>query len=148
MGDYGFFTHSVSAAYFYGNGINIFPLDAASIFAVTGPLDPSTIPPLNASNAFGAGVIPITFLPTNTLTHFGTNVIVEVTGAAGINIQSVTNAFGIHLTVSAPSLLAIDGNGGGLTNLSATAITGGFSTNIVIGGHTFYYTNGVLMNVQ
>ena len=40
------------------------------------------------------------------------------------------------------------GNGAGLTSLSASAITGGTTTNILIGGHMFYYTNGVLMNVQ
>ncbi|HEY5043845.1 MAG TPA: hypothetical protein VIK53_17880 [Verrucomicrobiae bacterium] len=40
------------------------------------------------------------------------------------------------------------GNGAGLTNLSASAITGGITTNILTGGHTFYITNGVIMNVQ
>jgi len=40
------------------------------------------------------------------------------------------------------------GNGSGLTNLAASAITGGISTNIVIGGHTLYITNGIIMNVQ
>jgi hypothetical protein len=40
------------------------------------------------------------------------------------------------------------GNGSGLTNLAANAITGGFSTNIVIGGHTLYITNGIIMYVQ
>jgi hypothetical protein len=34
------------------------------------------------------------------------------------------------------------------SNGTLTAITGGVTTNIVIGGHTFYYTNGILMNVQ
>jgi hypothetical protein len=40
------------------------------------------------------------------------------------------------------------GNGNALTNLAANAITGGFSTNIVIGDHTLYITNGIIMNVQ
>jgi len=40
------------------------------------------------------------------------------------------------------------GNGSGLTNLAASAITGGISTNIVIGTHTLYITNGIIMNVQ
>ena len=35
---------------------------------------------------------------------------------------------------------------GGLTD--ANIITGGITTNIVVGGHTFYYTNGVLVNIQ
>jgi hypothetical protein len=40
------------------------------------------------------------------------------------------------------------GDGSGLTNLPVSAITGGFSTNIDIGGHIFYITNGIIMNVQ
>jgi hypothetical protein len=40
------------------------------------------------------------------------------------------------------------GSGAGLTNLPVTAITGGFNTNILIGGHTFYITNGIIMAVQ
>jgi hypothetical protein len=27
-------------------------------------------------------------------------------------------------------------------------LVGGFSTNLVIGGHTLYITNGIIMNVQ
>lgn len=41
-----------------------------------------------------------------------------------------------------------NGDGSGLLNVPAGAINGGVTTNILIGGHTFYYTNGVLMNVQ
>jgi len=48
-------------------------------------------------------------------------------------------------TITAPNF---SGNGAGLTNVPANAINGGFTTNILIGGHTFYYTNGILMNVQ
>jgi hypothetical protein len=40
------------------------------------------------------------------------------------------------------------GDGSGLTNLAANAITGGISTNIVIGTHTLYITNGIIVNVQ
>jgi hypothetical protein len=39
-------------------------------------------------------------------------------------------------------------NASGLTCLSASAITGGFNTNILVGGHTLYITNGIIMNVQ
>jgi len=42
----------------------------------------------------------------------------------------------------------IAGNGSGLTNLTANALTGGFTTNILVGGHTFYITNGLIMNIQ
>jgi hypothetical protein len=42
----------------------------------------------------------------------------------------------------------VGSNASGLTNLSASAITGGFNTNILVGEHTFYITNGIIMNVQ
>ena len=44
------------------------------------------------------------------------------------------------LTVSGSALIS-----GGL---SVDNIVGGITTNILIGGHTFYYTNGVLINIQ
>jgi hypothetical protein len=47
-----------------------------------------------------------------------------------------------------PLTLVELGNASGLTNLNANNVVGGITTNAVIGGHTFYYTNGVLMNVQ
>jgi hypothetical protein len=40
------------------------------------------------------------------------------------------------------------GSGSGLTGIPASAITGGFNTNILVGGHTFYITNGIIMNIQ
>jgi len=40
------------------------------------------------------------------------------------------------------------GSGSGLTNVPAGAIVGGITTNILIGGHTLYITNGIVMNVQ
>ena len=42
----------------------------------------------------------------------------------------------------------IHGNGGALTNIPASGIAGGFNTNILVGGHTFYITNGIIMNIQ
>jgi hypothetical protein len=51
-------------------------------------------------------------------------------------------------TVNIGSGFTLAGNAAGLTNLPAGAITGGFNTNIVVGGHTFYITNGIIMNVQ
>jgi hypothetical protein len=36
---------------------------------------------------------------------------------------------------------------GGLS-VDSINIAGGLTTNILVGGHTFYYTNGVLMNIQ
>jgi hypothetical protein len=47
-----------------------------------------------------------------------------------------------------PLTLVELGNASGLTNLNANNIVGGITTNIIIGGQTFYYTNGVLMNIR
>ena len=60
-----------------------------------------------------------------------TNVVVTATGTTNLNFSG-----------------SFTGNGSGLINLPVNAITGGFTTNIVIGGHTFYITNGIIMNVQ
>jgi len=35
-----------------------------------------------------------------------------------------------------------------LTNVSANSITGGITTKILIGGHTFYITNGLIIGIQ
>ena len=40
------------------------------------------------------------------------------------------------------------GNGANLVNLSANAITGALTTNVVIGTLTFYYTNGILRAIK
>jgi hypothetical protein len=40
------------------------------------------------------------------------------------------------------------GSGAGLTNIPASAITGGVTTNLLLGGHTLYITNGIIMGVQ
>jgi hypothetical protein len=40
------------------------------------------------------------------------------------------------------------GSGAGLTNIPANAITGGVTTNLLVGGHTLYITNGIIMSVQ
>ena len=56
------------------------------------------------------------------------------------------NQTGLSLAGSFAGSLA--GNGAAVTNVPASAITGGFSTNILIGGHTFYITNGIIRNVE
>ena len=45
-------------------------------------------------------------------------------------------------------IVSFSGNGGGLTNISVNAITGGLTTNMLLGAQTFYFTNGILMKVQ
>jgi hypothetical protein len=56
----------------------------------------------------------------------------------------------ISTLLSPPSYtqIAASSAAGPLTNISTSAISGGFSTNILIGGHAFYITNGLIMNVQ
>ena len=51
--------------------------------------------------------------------------------------------------INTPNITAyFTGNAGGLVNVKASSIVGGVTTNIVLSGHTLYYTNGVLMNFQ
>jgi hypothetical protein len=74
---------------------------------------------------------------------------VALTNAAAFETASATlSGIAAGASGSIPSNSLNDVNGGGLTNLRASAITGGFTTNIVVGGKTLYYTNGILMNVQ
>lgn len=49
---------------------------------------------------------------------------------------------------SAESLIVFAHNGGGLTNINAGGISGGLTTNIVVGGQTLHFTNGVLSSIQ
>ena len=63
--------------------------------------------------------------------------LVVQTGSKNISFQDGFNWYGNFI-----------GNGSGLTNIPASAITGGFNTNILVGGHTFYITNGIIMNIQ
>jgi hypothetical protein len=59
-----------------------------------------------------------------------------------------TNVHVLDLTTSS----ILSGNGGGLTNISAGAIAGGLTTNIVVnvptGTKTLFYTNGILGGIQ
>jgi hypothetical protein len=57
---------------------------------------------------------------------------------------------GVGVLTNAANTLAgtLSGNGGGLTNLNAAAISGGITTNLLIGGHTFYITNGIIIKLQ
>jgi hypothetical protein len=61
-----------------------------------------------------------------------TNLYVTLAGTGSTNRQPIFTGY----------------NASGLTNLPARAITGGFNTNILVGGHTLYITNGIIMNVQ
>jgi hypothetical protein len=73
---------------------------------------------------------------------------------ATVMVPMLTNYYNPNFTPTvtaeqgAPTPAVYSGNGAGLTNISAGAITGGYNTNLVIGGHTFYITNGLIMYVQ
>jgi hypothetical protein len=62
------------------------------------------------------------------------------------SLTVLTNEYNSSVNVNFTG--AFSGSGAGLTGVSASAITGGLSTNIVIGGHTFYITNGIIFNIQ
>jgi len=89
---------------------------------------------LNASQLTG-GAVPsavLTSVPAASLT--GTVALTQLPSAV------VTNNNTTSVTLSG----AFSGNGAGLTNLS----TGGITTNVIVGGHTFYITNGIIVSVQ
>ena len=68
-----------------------------------------------------------------------------------ITANTGNNTVSVLLGQSDPITSLAQGNGFGLTNLSASAISGGITTNILTsssGGHTLYITNGIIMNVQ
>jgi hypothetical protein len=73
-------------------------------------------------------------------------------GFVGIGTTNPVNTLHVVGSATVTSNLFVGGtftgNGGGLTNLSASAITGGLTTNIVINGATFYITNGIIMDIQ
>jgi hypothetical protein len=60
------------------------------------------------------------------------------------NFSGIVNATNVNNVFTG----TFTGSGAALTNLSASAITGGITTNILVGGHTFYITNGLIMNIQ
>jgi hypothetical protein len=66
----------------------------------------------------------------------------------GGQLNSPLSVNGVLTVNGSVSGASFTGNGAGLTNISASAIAGGLSTNLLIAGHTFYITNGLIMNVQ
>jgi hypothetical protein len=73
-------------------------------------------------------------------TNTGPSVIRNFAGMNGHTTEQDADKFVARTGFSGP--------GSGLTDVPVSAITGGFNTNILVGGHTFYITNGIIMNVQ
>jgi hypothetical protein len=75
-----------------------------------------------------------TFYDTNFITYGGRYFTVELWD--NIGATNVSNSIQLEAVWAG-------------ANLNPTSsLTGGFSTNIVMGGHTLYITNGIIMNVQ
>jgi hypothetical protein len=67
------------------------------------------------------------------------------------SLTVLTNNFGS--TVNASFAGSFTGSGAGLTNVPASAISGGVNTSVVVmisggGTKTFYITNGIIVNIQ
>jgi len=81
--------------------------------------------------------VSLTGIITTGANTLGAVSLAQLPGAVVTNNESGVNLSG-----------AFSGNGSGLTNLQVKAVVGGFTTNIIISGHTLYITNGIIMNVQ
>ena len=96
----------------------------------------------NVTDVTGAVIVGAKVAVTNTATDVSFNTVTSSIGAFSLAQLPVGT---YTVTITAPNF---SGNGAGLTNVPANAINGGFTTNILIGGHTLYITNGIIMNVQ
>jgi hypothetical protein len=121
---------AVAGRYAYvvgGSGLQVFDLGGAYI------------------QQFEAGAMETGTLQTRDTVTVGNNL--NVRGGLTVSASARISG-GLSVDNGAITASNFSGNGAGLTNVPAKAINGGFTTNILIGGRTFYYTNGVLMNIQ
>ena len=106
---------------------------------------------LNASQ-LTSGTVPLAQLSGITSNQLAVTTWQLATNLNGGYAALATNVVsGIAITNAFITNSVFAGDGSGLTNLSATSITGGVTTNIVISSsssHTFYITNGIIMKVQ
>jgi hypothetical protein len=87
--------------------------------------------------------------PQSWIGLYGTNMVCAVPNSNGPAITLFTaNGAGFINFNGSVAASSFSGNGAGLTNLPVAAITGGINTNITIGGHTLFVTNGIIMNIQ
>ena len=63
----------------------------------------------------------------------------------GVGMTNPTSPLQVNGTITASGF---SGNGMGLTNIPVNSFAGGYTTNILIGGHVFFITNGIILNVQ
>ena len=71
--------------------------------------------------------------------------LVSANGSAG-SLSVVTNNWSANPSVNFTGTFS--GNGAGLTGIPVSAIKGGITTNISIGGRVLYISNGIIVNVQ
>ena len=74
----------------------------------------------------------------------------RISGGLSVDNGTITaaNVAASNITGANITATSFSGNGAGLVNVPASGLSGGITTNIVIDRHTFYYTNGVLINIQ
>ena len=124
---------------FWGNGCWLTNLNPASISNGTANINITG----NAATATTAATV--------------TGNIADTQLSANVPLLNAANTFTGGNTFAGP-LAAVNfgnvvngtfsGNGAGLTNVPATAISGGLTTNILIDGHIFFITNGLIINIQ
>ena len=117
---------------------------------------PATLVQRDGSGNFSAGTITANLTGTATTAMTANNFSGSVLDSQlsanvpmlnGTNVFTGTNNFaGVVIATNVNNQFT--GNGAGLTNVPASAISGGINTNVLIGGHTFYITNGIIMNIQ
>jgi len=111
--------------------------------------DGSGLTNLNPTNFYpGTAAISISGnAATATTAASVTGPIADAQLSANVALLNGTNIFSRALTATNASNV-FGGSGAGLVNIPSTAITGGINTNILIGSHTFYITNGIIMAIQ
>jgi hypothetical protein len=129
--------------------------DATPSVTVIGPNETDTMAYTNING--GISYVPgMTCVPISDLVTLGAlyywNGYEQIFGSGADPDTGQINSFQVNVPFNSNIQLAsgynIIGNASGLTNIPASAITGGSTTNILVGGHTFYITNGVITKVQ
>lgn len=94
---------------------------------------------------FEAGAIETGTLQTRDTVTVGNNL--DVRGGLTVS-ASARIAGGLSVNNGTITAAHFSGDGSGLLNVPAGAIAGGITTNILVGGQTLTFSNGILINVQ